>query len=63
MAKKRANGEGNIRKRDDGKGWEARFYDDRGKRHSVYGKTQGEDRKSTRLNSSHPTTSRMPSSA
>lgn len=45
MAKKRANGEGNIRKRDDGKGWEARFYDDRGKRHSVYGKTQGEVRK------------------
>lgn len=45
MAKKRANGEGNIRKRDDGKGWEARFYDVRGKRHSVYGKTQGEVRK------------------
>ena len=45
MAKKRANGEGNIRKRDDGKGWEARFYDDRGKRHSVYGKTQAEVRK------------------
>ena len=42
MAKKRANGEGNIRKRDDGKGWEARYYDDQGKRHSVYGKTQGE---------------------
>ena len=45
MAKKRANGEGNIRKRDDGKGWEARFYDDRRKRHSVYGKTQAEVRK------------------
>ena len=45
MAKKRANGEGNIRKRDDGKGWEARYYDDQGKRHSVYGKTQGEVRK------------------
>ena len=45
MAKKRANGEGNLRKRDDGKGWEARYYDTRGKRHSVYGKTQAEVRK------------------
>ena len=44
MAKKRANGEGNIRKRE-GVGWEARFYDDKGKRHSVYGKTQTEVRK------------------
>ena len=45
MAKKRANGEGNIRKREDRKGWEARFYDEDGNRHSVYGKTQGEVRK------------------
>ena len=45
MAKKRANGEGSIRKRDDGKGWEARYYDEKGKRHSLYGKTQGEVRK------------------
>ncbi len=45
MAKKRANGEGNLRKREDGKGWEARYYDERGKRHSVYGKTQAEVRK------------------
>lgn len=44
MAKKRANGEGNIRKRD-GVGWEARYYDAKGKRHSVYGKSQGEVRK------------------
>ena len=43
MAKKRANGEGNIRKREGG-GWEARFYDIRGKRRSVYGKTQCEVR-------------------
>ena len=45
MAKKRANGEGTFRKRDDGRGWEARFYDEQGKRHSVYGKTQAEVRK------------------
>ena len=45
MAKKRANGEGSIRKREDGKGWEARYYDEKGKRHSLYGKTQGEVRK------------------
>ena len=45
MAKKRANGEGNIRKREDRKGWEARFYDENGHRHSVYGKTQAEVRK------------------
>ena len=45
MAKKRANGEGNIRKREDRKCWEARFYDEDGNRHSVYGKTQGEVRK------------------
>ena len=45
MAKKRANGEGNLRKREDGKGWEARYYDEKGKRHSVYGKTQAEARK------------------
>lgn len=44
MAKKRANGEGSIRKRDDA-GWEARYYDEKGKRHSVYGKTQTEVRK------------------
>ena len=40
---KRANGEGNIRKRPDGK-WEGRYMFD-GKRHSVYGKTQAEVRK------------------
>ena len=45
MARKRANGEGNLRKREDGKGWEARYYDPDGKRHSVYGKTQAEVRK------------------
>ena len=45
MAKKRANGEGNLRKREDGKGWEARYYDLKGKRHSVYGKSQKEVRK------------------
>ena len=45
MAKKRANGEGNIRKRPDRGDWEARFYDEKGKRHSVYGKTQAECRK------------------
>ena len=45
MAKKRANGEGSIRKRGEGKGWEARYYDEKGKRHSVYGKTQAEVRK------------------
>lgn len=50
MANKRANGEGNIRKRSDGT-WEARFYVGRdpgtGKaiRKSVYGKTQAEVRK------------------
>lgn len=50
MANKRANGEGNIRKRPDGT-WEARFYVGRdpgtGKaiRKSVYGKTQAEVRK------------------
>ena len=42
MARKRANGEGNLRKREDGKGWEARYYDLKGKRHSVYGKSQKE---------------------
>ena len=45
MARKRANGEGSFRKREDGKGWEARYYDTKGKRHSVYGKTQAEVRK------------------
>lgn len=45
MAKKRANGEGNIRKREDRNGWEARYYDEKGDRHSVYGKTQAEVRK------------------
>ena len=45
MAKKRANGEGSIRKREDKKCWEARYYDEKGKRHSVYGKTQAEVRK------------------
>ncbi len=45
MARKRANGEGNLRKREDGKGWEARYYDLKGKRHSVYGKSQKEVRK------------------
>ena len=43
MAKKRANGEGNIYKRDNGS-WEAR-YTVNGKRHSIYGKTQAEVRK------------------
>ena len=45
MAKKRANGEGNLRKREDRNGWEARYYDAIGNRHSVYGKTQAEVRK------------------
>lgn len=45
MAKKRANGEGNLRKREDRNGWEARYYDAKGNRHSVYGKTQAEVRK------------------
>lgn len=45
MAKKRANGEGTIRKREDRHGWEARYYDAKGNRHSVYGKTQAEVRK------------------
>lgn len=40
---KRANGEGNIRKRQDGK-WEGRYVY-QGKRHSVYGRTQAEVRK------------------
>lgn len=40
---KRANGEGNIRKRSDGS-WEARYVYS-GKRYSVYGKTQAEVRK------------------
>ena len=40
---KRANGEGNIRKRPDGK-WEGRYVYN-GKRYSVYGKTQAEVRK------------------
>ena len=40
MAKKRANGEGSIRKRENG-GWEARYFVD-GKRKSLYGKTQSE---------------------
>lgn len=40
MAKKRANGEGSIRKRENG-GWEARYFVD-GKRKSIYGKTQSE---------------------
>ena len=108
MPKRRANGEGNIRKRKDGR-WEGRYtagYDpESGKRiiKNVLGKTQTEvkeklksaisesqkldvskvgsytvaswvrtwyevyaeprDRKSTRLNSSHPSSSRMPSSA
>lgn len=50
MASKRANGEGNIRKRPDGT-WEARFYAGRdpgtGKpiRKSIYGKTQADVRK------------------
>ena len=43
MAKKRANGEGNIYKRDN-RSWEAR-YTVNGKRHSIYGKTQAEVRK------------------
>ena len=43
MARKRANGEGTIRKRADGS-WEARYCID-GKRHSVYGRTQAEVRK------------------
>ena len=43
MARKRANGEGTIRKRKDGS-WEARYMVD-GKRHSIYGKTQAEVRK------------------
>ena len=79
MSKKRANGEGSIRKRKDGR-WEGRYtagYDKDGKviTKNVLGKTQAEvkeklkaaieerDRKSTRLNSSHRHTSRMPSSA
>ena len=82
MSKKRANGEGSIRKRKDGR-WEGRYtagYDKDGKviTKNVLGKTQAEvkeklkaaieesqklDRKSTRLNSSHRCTSRMPSSA
>lgn len=46
MAKKRANGEGNIRKRSDGR-WEGRYtagYDDKGKRiiKNVLGRTQAE---------------------
>ena len=45
MARKRANGEGTIRRREDRNGWEARYYDTKGKRHSVYGKTQAEVRK------------------
>ena len=45
MAKKRASGEGNLRKREDRNGWEARYYDAKGNRHSVYGKTQAEVRK------------------
>ena len=45
MAKKRANGEGTIRRREDRNGWEARYYDAKGNRHSVYGKTQAEVRK------------------
>ena len=50
MAKKRANGEGNIRKRKDGR-WEGRYtagYDEKtGKRliKNVLGKTQAEKRK------------------
>ena len=44
-AKKRANGEGNIRKRDDRNGWKARFYGEKGNLPSVYGKTQAEVRK------------------
>lgn len=43
MARKRANGEGTIRKREDGS-WEARYMVD-GKRHSIYGRTQSEVRK------------------
>ena len=43
MARKRANGEGTIRKRADGS-WEARYMVD-GKRHSVYGRSQAEVRK------------------
>lgn len=43
MAKKRANGEGNIKKRENGT-WEARFSVN-GKRHSIYGKTRAEVRK------------------
>ncbi len=43
MAKKRANGEGNIKKRENGT-WEARFCVN-GKRHSIYGKTREEVRK------------------
>ena len=82
MAKRRANGEGNLRKRKDGR-WEGRYtagHDpETGKviYRNVLGRTQAEarsklkqaieeakqDRKSTRLNSSHLTKSRMPSSA
>ena len=43
MALKRANGEGNIKKRENGT-WEARFSVN-GKRHSIYGKTRAEVRK------------------
>ena len=48
MAKKRANGEGNIRKRKDGR-WEGRYvagHDENGKpiRKNVLGKTQAEVR-------------------
>ena len=43
MAKKRANGEGSIRQRKDGR-WEG-LYSINNKRKSVYGKTQEEVRK------------------
>ena len=76
MAKKRANGEGSIRKKPNGR-WEGRYTQGidpntgRAIQKSVSARTQAEckeklakaDRKSTRLNSSHSTRSRMPSSA
>ena len=46
---------------DDGKEW--RNYEHHDEAADDSGEVGDEDRKSTRLNSSHPTTSRMPSSA
>ena len=43
MAKKRANGEGSIRKRSDGR-WEGRYtvgYDENGKKRILYGRRMG----------------------